>query len=123
MPPLPPEIAAHYETGLERERLSRGRARLEFARTQTILQRFLPAPPARVFDVGGGPGLYAAWLARQGYQVRLLDPVPLHIDQAREASVLQPDHPFSAEPGDARSLPAGDGEVDAVLLLGPLYHL
>jgi SAM-dependent methyltransferase len=29
----------------------------------------------------------------------------------------------SARLGDARELPFGDGEFDAVLLLGPLYHL
>jgi hypothetical protein len=44
----------------ERERLSRGAGRLELARTQELLERFLPPPPADVLDVGGGPGVYAA---------------------------------------------------------------
>jgi ubiquinone/menaquinone biosynthesis C-methylase UbiE len=120
---LAPEIPEHYATGYEGRRLQQGRSRLEFARTQLIVQRFLPAPPARVLDVGGGPGAYAAWLAGAGYQVQLLDAVALHVAQAGEASERQPAHPFTAEVGDARSLPYPDESADAVLLFGPLYHL
>jgi ubiquinone/menaquinone biosynthesis C-methylase UbiE len=59
-----------------------------------------------------------------GYQVHLLDPVAKHVEQARAASTEQPQHPLaSAEVGDARKLPQGDASADAVLLLGPLYHL
>src|SRR5260221_6060897 len=50
--------------------------------------------------------------------------MPLHVEQARQASARQPEHPLaSAEVGDARRLPRADASVDAVLLLGPLYHL
>jgi SAM-dependent methyltransferase len=56
--------------------------------------------------------------------VHLVDPVDLHLEQAREASARQPDAPLAGvAPGDARALPFGDGSADAVLLLGPLYHL
>ena len=45
-------------------------------------------------------------------------------EQARAASSREPDSPLaSAEVGDARKLPHGDATADAVLLLGPLYHL
>jgi ubiquinone/menaquinone biosynthesis C-methylase UbiE len=68
--------------------------------------------------------VYALPLAREGYSVHLIDPVPLHVDQAREASALQRDAPLtSAEVGDARRLAWDDDSVEAVLLLGPLYHL
>jgi len=117
---LPPETEAHHESGYERDRLLGGTSRIEFARTQLLLRRYLPAPPARVVDVGGGAGAYAAWLARDGYEVRLLDAVPLHVAQAREAAARQPDHGFSAEVGDARSLPFPHEWADAVLLLGPV---
>ena len=70
-----------------------------------------------MLDVGGGPGVYAVWLAGLGYEVALLDPVELHVTQARAAGVAR------AEVGDARALPFADGSADAVLLLGPLYHL
>ncbi len=31
-----------------------------------------------ILDVGGGPGVYACWLAKQGYEVHLVDATPLH---------------------------------------------
>jgi ubiquinone/menaquinone biosynthesis C-methylase UbiE len=121
---LPREALAYYDAGLEADRLRIGHGRLEHARTQEILERFLPPPPATVLDAGGGPGVYACWLAARGYAVHLLDAVPLHIEQAREASRAQPDHPLaSIELGDARRLAFADASLDAVLLLGPLYHL
>ena len=86
--------------------------------------RFLPPPPAVVLDVGGGPGAHACWLAQQGYVVHLIDLVPLHVEQARRASQAQPEHPLaSATVGDARQLSGDDASADAVLMLGPLYHL
>src|SRR5262247_763648 len=120
---MDPDILTHYAMGVEEDRLSTW-GRLERERTLDLLDRFLPPAPATVLDVGGGPGVYAAHLARAGYEVHLVDPVPLHVEQARAASAAQPDAPIrSVEVGDARALAAGDRSVDAVLLLGPLYHL
>ncbi|HSR92764.1 MAG TPA: class I SAM-dependent methyltransferase [Gemmatimonadales bacterium] len=117
-------IAAFYALGLERDRLLGGQGALEFARTQVLLERYLPPPPAVIADVGGGPGRYAIWLAERGYQAHLVDPVPLHIEQARAATSRRPGVTLaSAEVGDARALRLPDASVDAVLLLGPLYHL
>lgn len=121
---LPPEVLGYYAAGGEARRLSAGTSRLEMVRTREILARYLPPPPAVVLDVGGGPGAYACWLAARGYEVHLIDPVPLHVEQARGASQRQPDRPLaSARLGDARCLEAADAAADAVLLLGPLYHL
>ena len=118
------DILAYYNRGAEADRLALGAGRLELARTQELVRRYLPPAPAVVYDVGGGSGAYACWLAALGYEVHLLDLMPLHVEQARQASARQPEHPLaSAEVGDARRLPRGDGSVDAVLLLGPLYHL
>jgi ubiquinone/menaquinone biosynthesis C-methylase UbiE len=119
------EILAHYQEGVEQERLLCGGAgRLEYLRTSELLARYLPQAPATVLDVGGGAGVYALPLAREGYSVHLIDAVPLHVEQAREASALQRDSPLaSAQVGDARRLVWADNSVDAVLLLGPLYHL
>jgi ubiquinone/menaquinone biosynthesis C-methylase UbiE len=113
------EIRAYYELGIELDRLAQGYSRIEFERTKELLSRHLPAPPARVVDVGGGPGAYAEWLAAAGYDVRLVDPAPLHVQTALERSQGR----FSAVEGDARSLEGPDESYDAVLLLGPLYHL
>jgi ubiquinone/menaquinone biosynthesis C-methylase UbiE len=113
------EIRAYYESGVELDRLSQGYSRLEFLRTKEILARFLPPSPARILDVGGGPGAYAAWLADQAHDVRLIDAAPLHVQQALKRAHGR----FSAVEGDARSLDEPDASYDIVLLLGPLYHL
>ena len=114
---LDPDIVRHYEGGAELGRLDSGASAIEFARTKEILERYLPPPPARVIDVGGGPGAYAAWLAEHRYDVHLVDPVPLHVEKAR------PRGGFSVALGDARRLDEPEGSADVVLLLGPLYHL
>ena len=118
-----PEARAHYEQDTsERDRLTQGHGVLEFLRTQELLARHLPPPPARILDVGGAAGIHAFALAQQGYDVDLVDPVELHV-QAREASAASPAPLRSAEVGDARALAAPDRTFDAVLELGPLYHL
>jgi ubiquinone/menaquinone biosynthesis C-methylase UbiE len=118
------EVAAYYARGLERDRLAVGQGALEFTRTQALLERYLPAAPAVIADVGGGPGRYAVWLAERGYRVHLIDPVPLHVEQARAAAAARPEAALaSAEVGDARALRLPDSSADAVLLFGPLYHL
>lgn len=100
---LDPEILAHYDLGLEQARLEMW-GRVEGVRTRELLQRLLPAPPARV-----------------------LDAVSLHVEQAHAAAAVQEaaggETLASAGVGDARALPWADGDADAVLLLGPLYHL
>lgn len=118
---LPPEALDHYLAGNERTRLASGSGRLEFLRSMSIIRRFGPSAPAQILDVGGGTGPYAFELARLGYQVDLVDAVPLHIDQALshvDARLLH-----SATVGDARALSAEDDSYDAVFLMGPLYHL
>ena len=109
----------HYESGVEVGRLvdETGQPRLELARTLELLERFLPLPPADVLDVGGGPGVYAAALTDRGHRVRLVDPLALHVEHARR------DGRFEADVGDARTLDEPDERYDAVLLMGPLYHL
>lgn len=115
-PRLDPAIRAYYDEGREQGRLDSW-CRLEFLRTQELLQRFLPPAPARVLDVGGGAGIHAKPLLAAGYDVVLIDPVALHVDQAQADGIQQ------AEVGDARELQFESGSFDAVLLLGPLYHL
>ena len=119
-----PEILRHYGAGVERERLAEGRGRLERLRSQELLIRHLPPPPAVVLDIGGGPGAYACWLADRGYEVHLVDPVPLHVEQALQAKADGRGCPLAgARVGDARRVERPSESADAVLLMGPLYHL
>jgi SAM-dependent methyltransferase len=113
---IEPAIRGYYDQGREHDRLT-ARQSLELIRTKVLLERFLPAAPARILDVGGGSGVYASWLAGRGYDVDLVDPMPLHVEQASAAGG------FSARLGDARRLEQADDSCDATLLLGPLYHL
>lgn len=114
---LSPEIEEYYERGGEHLRLTAGTGRLEFLRTWDVLTRVLPPAPARIVDVGGATGVYARPLAEAGYAVQVIDPVPGHVAAAGALPGV------SAVPGDARALPVPDASADAVLLLGPLYHL
>jgi ubiquinone/menaquinone biosynthesis C-methylase UbiE len=68
-------------------------------------------------------GIYAFPLAQQGYQVRLVDPVELHLEQARAQAAKSGVALASITRGDARKLEVPSRRADAVLLLGPLYHL
>jgi SAM-dependent methyltransferase len=107
----------HYADGAEAGRL--GGWSLERLRTEELLDRLLPRPPAAVLDAGGGPGRYAGRLAGLGYRVTLLDPVPGHVADAAAAGRGA----YAVERGDATALPHPPSAFDAVLLLGPLYHL
>nr|WSY50448.1 methyltransferase domain-containing protein [Streptomyces sp. NBC_00886] len=116
-PAVREEILAYYARGQEDGRLRQGSNRLEFWRTQDVLRRLLPTAPAKVLDVGGGSGIHAEWLAGDGHDVELVDPVPLHLEQAARLPGV------AVRAGDARALPAEDASYDVVLMLGPLYHL
>lgn len=111
-------LHAYYERDEERDRLSKGLGLVEFLRTVEIISRTLP-PTGTIADIGGGPGRYTDWLVELGYGVAHRDIVPLHVDHVRNT------HGDSVDTavGDARSLDLADNSVDAVLFLGPLYHL
>jgi SAM-dependent methyltransferase len=110
-------VLDYYQRGGEADRLAEGAGRLEYLRTWDLLTRELPAPPATVLDVGGATGAYAGPLADAGYAVHVVDPVDSHVTAARALPGV------TAALGDARALDHPDASADAVLLLGPLYHL
>jgi ubiquinone/menaquinone biosynthesis C-methylase UbiE len=118
------KVVAYYSAYDEQGRLTGFWGEIEFVRTQNLITRYLRKPPAVVLDVGGAAGRYACWLAQDGYEVHLIDPVPVHIRQARAASGALPKTPIaSCKIGDARHLEIDSSCADAVLLMGPLYHL
>lgn len=117
------DVVAHYQQVREEDRLASGIGELERVRTRTILSRHLPPPPGRILDVGGGAGVHAVWLVGRGYAVDLVDPVPRHIELAGQALASAGPGRGRAHLGDARHLECADSSYEALLLLGPLYHL
>ena len=98
---------------------------IEFAVTCQVLSTYLPNN-ARVLDIGGGPGRYAIWLAQQGHHVTLADLCPEQLSIAR-TKIGQAEADAMIEEivvADARDLSHWpDNSFDAVLSLGPFYHL
>jgi ubiquinone/menaquinone biosynthesis C-methylase UbiE len=123
VPLLDEAIQRYYGLGQEQNRLLAPAGELERVRTQDILSRHLPSPPAVICDVGGAAGIYAFPLSERGYRVHLIDPVALHIQQAQTHSAKSGISLASMTEGDARAIDMPAGVADATLLLGPLYHL
>lgn len=117
-------VLAGYNAGIEWNRLHTGIGRIEFAYTKELLISHLPPPPAVIYDIGGGYGEYAWWLTALGYEVHLFDLSETNIAMSASLSERYPGCTLhSAEVCDARSIPRADGTADAVLLMGPLYHI
>ncbi|GAB3457707.1 class I SAM-dependent methyltransferase [Kineococcus endophyticus] len=118
-------VQDYYASYHERElaRLVTAEGRLEFAVTTRLLAPHLPSA-GRVLDLGGGPGRYSAWLAERGLEVTLADLSPNLLDLARRHLADRGVSVREVVQADARDMsrwPAGS--FDAVLALGPFYHL
>ncbi|MCY4528331.1 MAG: class I SAM-dependent methyltransferase [Chloroflexi bacterium] len=98
---------------------------IEFEVTCQVLAKYL-LPHARVLDIGGGPGRYTIWLAQRGHHVTLADLCPEQLSIAR-TKIGQAGAEAMVEEvvvADARELSHwADNSFDAVLSLGPFYHL
>ena len=107
-------VLAGYNAGIERNRLRTGIGIIEFERTKEILKDKLPAPPAVIYDIGGGYGEYAWWLASLGYEVHLFDISETNIKMSEELKHEYHNvHLKSAEVCDARSIPRKSKSADA----------
>jgi ubiquinone/menaquinone biosynthesis C-methylase UbiE len=119
------EVARHYDrhVAAEAARLERF-APVEYAITRRYLARFL-GDGITVADAGVGAGHYAQFLARRGCRVHLIDVSAnlLRAAQERLAAAGLGSHILSVDQVSATALPLADESVDAILLLGPLYHL
>ena len=113
-----------YDNDPQREWARETRHRTEFAVTRRALANYLPPPPATIADLGGGPGRYAIPLARQGYAVTLVDLSRGNLALAQAKAVETGVALTAVIHANVLSLPPLPEEgYDAVLLLGPLYHL
>lgn len=120
-------VRAYYASFHEREweRLDRPEGIIEFAVVTDALGRHL-RPRERILDIGGGPGRYAIWLAKQGHSIVLADLSPnlLQIarEKIREANVQDRiEDVLTIDACDLGSF--ADASFDSVLCLGPFYHM
>lgn len=122
------DVRAYYDNFGEREwsRLERPQdGILEFALTIHTIGDHL-APGSRVLDIGGGPGRYTLWLAERGHRVVLADLSPQLIAIAGQKIATSPAAQRVEEiiVADACDLSRWQSaSFDAVLALGPFYHL
>jgi SAM-dependent methyltransferase len=124
MKTIDPTVLAGYNAGIERDRLRTGMGLIEFERTKEILTEHLPKPPAVIYDIGGGYGEYAWWLASLGYEVHLFDLSETNIAMSRELAAEYPHTALaSSMVCDARMIPRECKTADAILLMGPLYSI
>jgi SAM-dependent methyltransferase len=118
------EVAALYDNRPEYEWKRLERHPTEFAVTLRAMVDYLPPAPAAVLDIGGGPGRYAIALAQRGYQVTLVDLSQANLALARQKAVEAGVTLNGGVHANGLDLAAfADGAYDAVLLMGPLYHL
>jgi ubiquinone/menaquinone biosynthesis C-methylase UbiE len=120
-------VRRFYEISAQREweRLEHPtQGALEFAINKAWIAKFLPERGARVLDIGGGPGRYSIWLAAQGYRVTLADLSPNLLAIAREKAAEEGVELEGIVEANAVDLSHfADDSFDAVLCLGPMYHL
>ncbi len=121
------DAVSNYYSGFgEREwnRLTTPVGSIEFAVNTYYISQYLPSG-ARVLDLGGGPGRYALWLAGRGHSVVLADLSTAMVDSARKHISESPfSERIEVTQADARDLSRWqDASFDAVLCLGPFYHL
>lgn len=117
-------VLAYYEDGREYNRLRTDIGLIEFERTKEILLENLPTPPAVIYDIGGAYGEYSWWLASLGYEVHLFDLFETNIKMSKELAKEYPTCSLAAsEVCDARKISRTDSSADAILLMGPLYHI
>ena len=88
--PIDKEVLDGYNRGVERGRLHTGIGLIELARTKELLLERLPKPPAVLYDIGGGYGEYAWWLASLGYEVHLFDLAETNIRLSAELAAEYP---------------------------------
>jgi S-adenosylmethionine-dependent methyltransferase len=92
------------------------------------LSEHLPAPPARIVDVGGGAGQQAIPLLRKGYEGTIIDPSPEMLAEASRRLASEDEDVrrrlrLVEGPGDRAFEVLGRETFDAVLCHGVLMYL
>ena len=118
------DILAYYDSDPEHEHQRLERHQLEFDLTCRYLDRWLPET-GNILEIGAATGRYTLWLAKRGYNITAVDLSETLLKTCREVITTAGMHDrVTYHTADARSLSGVPGDsFDAVLLMGPLYHL
>jgi SAM-dependent methyltransferase len=118
------DIADLYDRSVEQEHSRLDEHQLEFDLTWRYLKKYLP-PSGTILEIGAATGRYTLPLSRLGYRVTAVDlSAALIAENERQSAAGQLLHPPKFAVADARDLSMlADTQFDAVLLMGPLYHL
>jgi len=118
------DIVAYYNNDPELERGRLERHQLEYELTWRYLNQHLPSQGS-VLEIGAATGRYTLELAKRGYRITAVDMSAALIEQNRKRIAnkgLERQVRFVL--ADARDLSeVTEKGFDAVLLMGPLYHL
>lgn len=100
------------------------RHRIEFEITKKVLNEYI-GDNSDVLDVGGGPGRYSIYLAQKGHKVTLLDLSDKNVEQAEQNAAIVGANIQEFVNGNVLDLDTvlPDRLYDAILCMGPMYHL
>jgi S-adenosylmethionine-dependent methyltransferase len=118
------DIAAFYNSDPESEHLRLERHQLEHDLTWRYLDEYLPSSGS-ILEIGAATGKYTLELARRGYTLTAVDLSAALLEECRKALVAEGlEGQVTLVVADARDLAqVAERGFDAVLLMGPLYHL
>jgi S-adenosylmethionine-dependent methyltransferase len=118
------DIQEFYDSNVDKEDDRLDRHPIERDITWRYLEIYLPATGS-ILDIGAGAGAYTIPLAKRGYSVTAIDLSSALINTCKKkVSEANLENKVTCLTGDARDLSTiTKSDFDAVLLLGPLYHL
>lgn len=108
---------------MEKERMSSVYCTFEYGNNLRLMEKYLP-PSGSVLDAGAGPGQYSLPLMKRGYRVTLLDISEKLLAVATADFEKENVVPEKIICDDVCNMEQFEDEVyDAVLVMGPMYHL
>jgi SAM-dependent methyltransferase len=118
------DIADYYDTDPEKEHSRLAQHQLEYDLTWRYLNQYLPAQGS-ILEVGAATGRYTKELARRGYTLTAVDLSAALLEECRKGLADEGlERHVRLMVADARDLGSVlERRFDAVLLMGPLYHL
>ncbi|MBV7270320.1 class I SAM-dependent methyltransferase [Winogradskyella luteola] len=116
------KIEDFYTKASEETRLESGMGVFEFERIKQLIKKHINKDHSIIMDIGGGTGKYSEWLANNGHEVHLIEPVMKHVKlvENRNKKLARP---IIIKQGNAQKLNYPSNFADLIILHGPLYHL